>query len=327
MLTQNIIFQKSNVYAKIAQGKHISILVAGDSIGAGSGASKPEFSFASRLKTFLQEKYSVSSTVVNTSMGGNTTYASIIRAFKLNKDLNFDLVILCSGENDNAITLGQYYEALIRNIKNKYPNADIISILQSSQKTYTDKIKTIQIITQHYNIPTVDTIIPFTNGENGSYSSLTVDGIHPTNKGYSLYAKALETLIEQNMQNNQKSKKHKLPPPIFANSIKHSCFIELSTNTLTRTENTFIGKINLPVSSFIGIEVNFITGTNSYEIYVNEKNLVKKEFYWKYPNKHFITDISETSFTGPQTIKITFDSPYQADSFKGFFVTYPYTKQ
>ena len=194
LLANNFLPKTENVYTKIAQGQPISILVVGDSIGAGSGASKPEFNFANRLKSALQQKYSVTATVVNVSMGGNTTYAPLIRVFKLIKSHNFDLVIICSGQNDHISSLGKYYEALVRNIKTKYPNAEIISILQSSQKTYTDKIKTIQKIAQHYNIPTADTIIPFTNGENGTYSSLTVDGIHPTNKGYALYAQTLEAL-------------------------------------------------------------------------------------------------------------------------------------
>lgn len=316
---------KTNVYTKIAQGQPISILIAGDSIGAGSGASKPEFNFANRLKSALQQKYSVTATVVNVSMGGNTTYAPLIRVFKLNKNHDFDLAIICSGENDYASTLGPYYEALIRNIKTKYPNAEIISILQSSQKTYTDKIKTIQTIAKHYNIPTADTIIPFTNGENGTYSTLTVDGIHPTNKGYALYAQTLETLIDQNVQNNTKAKQ-KLPSPIFPDALNHACFQELSTNQLTRTENTFTGQIGLPKNSFIGMEVNFITGTNSYEVQINKKRLAKYNFYWEFPGKHFITDIAKTAISGPRTISITFDSTKQADSFKGLFVTHPTPK-
>lgn len=205
LLANNFLPKTENVYSKIAKGQPISILVAGDSIGAGSGASSPEFNFANRLKAALQQKYSVTATVVNVSMGDNTTYAPLIRVFKLNKNHDFDLAIICSGENDNASTLGPYYEALIRNIKTKYPSAEIISILQSSQKTYTDKIKTIQKIAQHYNIPTADTIIPFTNGENGTYSSLTVDDIHPSNKGYAIYTKVLENLIATNIPKSQAS--------------------------------------------------------------------------------------------------------------------------
>lgn len=75
LLANNFLPKTENFYSKIAKGQPISILVAGDSIGAGSGASKPEFNFANRLKFALQQKYSVTATVVNVSMGGNTTYA------------------------------------------------------------------------------------------------------------------------------------------------------------------------------------------------------------------------------------------------------------
>ena len=115
----------------------------------------------------------------------------------------------------------------------------------------------------------------------------------------------------------------KLPPPLFSESINYACLQEFSTNSLTRTENTFTGQIGLPKNSFIGMELNYFTGTNSFEILINKNILQKKYFYWKYSNKHFITDIAKTAITGPSTISITFDSTKQADSFKGFFVTYP----
>ena len=74
------------------------------------------------------------------------------------------------------------------------------------------------------------------------------------------------------------------------------------------------------------MEVNFITGTNSYEVQINKKRLAKYNFYWEFPGKHFITDIAKTAITGPSTISITFDSPKQANSFKGLFVTHPTPK-
>lgn len=182
---------KTNVYTKIAQGKPISILVVGDSIGQGQGASKPERNFPNRLKSILQKKYNITASIENICMGGNTTYASYVRAYQLPEDRCFDFVIICSGENDYEKKPGVYYEALVRTIKTKWPNAEIISVLQSSQRKHTTKIKTIQSIAQHYNIPTADTITPFTNGENGEYESLTVDNIHPNDKGYAIYAETL----------------------------------------------------------------------------------------------------------------------------------------
>ena len=201
LLANIFLMPKGNVYSKIAKGKPISILVAGDSIGAGAGSSKPEHNFANLLKARLLLKYGVTATVLNTSMGGNFSYSEYIRVSMLPKNDNFDLVILCCGENDlTSESLGKTYEALIRTIKRKYPSAEIISILESSQKAYTKKIKTIQSLAKHYGIPTVDTIEPFTNGQNGEYESLTRDGIHPNDKGYTIYADVLDNLIAEQIQ-------------------------------------------------------------------------------------------------------------------------------
>ena len=326
LLANAFIPKKPNTYAKIAQGQPISILVAGDSIGGGSGSTKPEFNFANRLKTALQKKYSVTATIVNVSMGGNTTYAPLVRVFKLSKEHNFDLVILCSGENDHISTLGKYYEAIVRNVKTKYPNAEIISILQSSQKTYTDKIKTIQSIAQHYNIPTADTIAPFTNGENGEYNTLTDDGIHPNNKGYAIYAKVLENLIATNVQKKQATRLpiiRKLPTPIFPDSLNHACFQAFPTNVFTRTGNTFTGKITFPRNSSIGMDVYNIRGTNSYKLLINDTQIALRRTNWKYNKKHFITELKEITATGECQVSITFGTQNQADTFKGFFISYP----
>ena len=189
----------TNAYAKISKGQPISILVVGDSIGEGQGASKPERNFPNRLKSLLQKKYNVTASTKNICMGGNTTYASYVRTYQLPNTNTFDLVIICSGENDYEKKPGVFYEALVRTVKTKYPNAEIISVLQHSQKTYTQKIKAIQNIADHYGISTADTIPPFTNGENGDYQSLTVDNTHPNDKGYAIYAETLENLIATNI--------------------------------------------------------------------------------------------------------------------------------
>lgn len=57
LLANTFLTSKGNVYSKIAKGKPIFILVAGDSIGAGAGVSKPERNFANLLKARLLQKY------------------------------------------------------------------------------------------------------------------------------------------------------------------------------------------------------------------------------------------------------------------------------
>ena len=319
----------TNAYAKISKGQPISILVVGDSIGEGQGASKPERNFPNRLKSLLQKKYNVTASIENICMGGNTTYASYVRTYQLPNSNVFDLVIICSGENDYEKKPGVFYEALVRTVKTKYPNAEIISVLQHSQKTYTQKIKAIQNIADHYGISTADTIPPFTNGENGDYQSLTVDNIHPNDKGYAIYAQVLEETISANVKNHHPSPKN-LPSNIFPDSLNYAVLTSIPTTSLTRTENTFTGTIDLPktTSIKIGIELDNFKGSNSYELAVNNTKIFQKQFKWKFPQKHFITQLAAykpTNATTTTQLSITFGTQNQADSFKGFFISYPTT--
>ena len=341
LLANTFLTQKGNVYSKIAKGKPISILVAGDSIGAGAGASKPERNFANLLKARLLQKYGVNATVLNTSMGGNFSYSEYVRVSMLPKNGNFDLVILCCGENDlTSESLGKTYEALIRTIKRKYPSAKIISILESSQKAYTKKIKTIQSLAKHYGIPTVDTIEPFTNGQNGEYESLTRDGIHPNDKGYTIYADVLDNLIAEQIQryrdteiqryrdilNGLTSKKPILPDPIFPSSFEFANFHSFSTNIFVRDGNEFSCKMNIPENAHIGIGLDFLKGSNYYELAINGKSFVKKEEYRKFPPKSYIIDLTEfkrPKVSGETDIKLIFKRKEQADSFNGIFISSP----
>lgn len=78
------------------------------------------------------------------------------------------------------------YESIIRAIRSRYPDCSIISILESSQREYTDKMTTIQSICEHYGIPVADTIAAFNNsGKN--YEELSGDGVHPNDAGQGIY--------------------------------------------------------------------------------------------------------------------------------------------
>lgn len=85
-------------------------------------------------------------------MGGNASYAEYVRTMILNDDTDYDLVVICYGQNDSTDGFSTDYEALVRAIRNKYTNSSIISILESSQKEYTEKMITIQNICAQYNI-------------------------------------------------------------------------------------------------------------------------------------------------------------------------------
>lgn len=78
-------------------------------------------------------------------------------------DVDYDLAIICYGQNDGAEGFSTNYEFIICAIRSKYTDCSIISILEFSQREYTEKMTTIQSICEHYSIPVADTIAAFNN--------------------------------------------------------------------------------------------------------------------------------------------------------------------
>ena len=184
--------ERDSFYQKLADGFDVRILVVGDSIGAGSGATDHKKTWAYLLANSLQNTYNIGVTFENVSMGGNTSYAGYVRTMALNDGVNYDLVVLCYGQNDGVNNFGLYYEALIRAVQNRFPKASVISVLESSQRSYTEKMQTIQALAKHYGIPVVDTIEPF----QANYDLLaSQDKVHPNDAGYTVYCEQILNLI------------------------------------------------------------------------------------------------------------------------------------
>ena len=183
---------KDSFYQKLVDGFDVKILVVGDSIGAGDGATDNAHTWASLLTHNLQKTYNIRAYVKNVSMGGNSSYAGYVRTMALNAGEEYDLVVLCYGQNDGLNNFGLYYEAMIRAVKNRCPKASVISVLESSQRSYTEKMQTIQALAAHYGIPVVDTIAPFQK----NYDSLVNnDKVHPNDNGYKVYSEQILRLI------------------------------------------------------------------------------------------------------------------------------------
>ena len=157
----------------------------------------------------LKTRYGVGVSVTNVSLGSTTSYAGYVRTAMLPDDENFDMAIVCYGQNDAPEGFSLYYETIIRAIKNKYPQCSLISILESSQRTYTEKMQTIQRIAAHYGYPTVDTIAPFAE----NYDALTAaDGIHPNNDGHAVYFEKILEQIEKSVAEYRGRDPEEIPP-------------------------------------------------------------------------------------------------------------------
>ena len=211
---------------KVKKGYSVNILINGDSIAADTSSE----AWTSLLANFLKEKYAISAELTNISLAGNGAFAGYTRINTLdNRNTNYDLIILCYGQNDvDNDEFASVYEAMVRSTIKKYPNAQIISILESSQKTYTNKIKTIMSICEQYGIPCVDTIEAFKNSAY-NYEELTTDGIHLNSTGNAIYAESIYKTIENNLINNTCKIKN-LEKPFYEKSIDYEyfCYIPIS---------------------------------------------------------------------------------------------------
>lgn len=189
---------EDSFYQKLSDGFDVNVLIVGDSIGAGAGAQSDGTEWFGQLQAYLQtiDKGNISFT--NISMGGNASYAGYVRTMALNDGIDYDLAIICYGQNDGIDGFSTNYESIIRAIRSRYPDCSIISILESSQREYTDKMTTIQSICEHYGIPVADTIAAFNNsGKN--YEELSGDGVHPNDAGQGIYFETVKAIIDDNV--------------------------------------------------------------------------------------------------------------------------------
>lgn len=156
------------------------MLIVGDSIGLGTGVIDYELKWYKFLPSIMKEQYGVELNIIYVSMGGNTSFARYSRVIDLEED-KFDYVVVCYGENDSLDDFSLYYESILRAIYWKYPESQLITILESSQRKYTDKIKIIQDLSSYYGAWIVDMIAMF-NNSGMAYDMLTNDGTHLNEK-------------------------------------------------------------------------------------------------------------------------------------------------
>ena len=308
-------------YQKLSDGFDVNVLVVGDSIGAGSGTETNGKQWFSQLSSYLGTTYKSKIKLTNISMGGNASYAGYVRTRIVNDDVSYDLAIICYGQNDGLSGFSTNYESIIRAIEKKYPDCSIISILESSQRKYTEKMKTIQSITDHYKIPVVDTIAAF-NNSGIKYSKLSSDGVHPNDAGQDIYFKAVKSVINKHVKS--KTKKMSSVDPVNTGVKKFDNFVWYGIGESSKDENSGFERtddttftLKATASGVMGIDYTYESGSNKAKVYVDGS-------IYTSPTVNFNHDFSQRRIlvisddcTVKNEIKVVFNSKEQADGFKG----------
>lgn len=302
---------EDSFYQKLTDGFDVNVLVVGDSIAEGG---QGENGWCTLLQNNLRRTYGNSVFFTNVSMGGNASYAGYVRTMALSDDVHYDLAIICYGQNDGADGFSTNYESIIRAIRTKYPDCSIISILESSQREYTEKMTTIQSICEHYCIPVADTIAAF-NNSGKAYDDLTGDGVHPNETGQEIYFETVKKLIDDNVADS--TGKMTVTDVINADVHKFDNFVwyDASSDFERVDDTTFT--ISTNASGILGIDYTYESGDNKADIYVDGELFESPTVTFDYDlSQRHILVVSDDCTVNDE-IKVVFNTKEQADGFKG----------
>lgn len=318
-------FENDSFYQKLADGFDVHILIVGDEISNGTGVSDVVSKWPFLLSTSLKNEYGVSVSYSNTTAKAGSSYSSYAMVKAMSEEVDYDLVILCNGEYDKEEDFGLYYEAALRAIRNKFKNASIISILESSQKEYTNKIKTIQSLAEHYGVSTADMVAPFAE----NYDKLVkADQIHPNEEGQEIYNDTIMNVIAENVKENVGKNNEEIE--IVNRGVEiFDDFQWYKAGDFIREGNTFILKTYVK-GLVLGLDHTALPGLNSCKIQIDGKDFMEyKELFDDKTNWRSI-EVIKNQLKGKEIlvkneIRISFDNPdtgnKEADGFKGLIMS------
>ena len=305
---------EDSFYQKLADGFDVNILIVGDSIGEGTGTETTGQQWFRQLQTYLRTVNRSKVSVTNVSMGGNASCAGYVRTMALKDDVNYDLAIICYGQNDRTDGFSTNYESIIRAIRSKYPDCSIISILESSQREYTEKMMAIQSVCEHYSVPVADTIAAF-NNSGKAYEDLSNDGTHPNDAGQEIYFETVKAVIDDNVAAS--TGKMSDADVINANVHKFDNFVwyDASSDFERVDDTTFT--ISTSASGILGIDYTYESGDNKADIYVDGELFESPTvtFDYDFSQRHIL--VVSDDCTVKNEIKVVFNTKEQADGFKG----------
>ncbi|MBD5546146.1 MAG: SGNH/GDSL hydrolase family protein [Lachnospiraceae bacterium] len=296
----------------------LRVLIVGDSIGEGAGASDPSLKWYKYLIPYMKDAYGVKLDITNVSMGGNSSYAGYTRVMELEDGENYDLAIICYGENDQVEGFSLYYESILWAICDKYPSCRLITILESSQQDYTEKIRTIESLSAHYGADVADTIAAFKDSKR-PYEELCDDGTHPNDAGQMIYYETVKAVMDaiysqENMPEVQR------PDPLNPEVAGFKNFSYYPAERFEKTEGyAYELEMKLPAGR-LGIDYTTVKGVNMITLYADEKKICEKEIGW---NNDFTLDfieVMEDRCEVNSKIRIEFSSKEQMEAFHGIIV-------
>lgn len=305
--------ESDSFYQKLKDGFDVKILVVGDTIANGYGASSADATWFNLVKKSIEEQYNVAVTLDNVSILDSGAYASYARV-KMEENEDYDLVLICTGANDAEETLPVYYEALLRAIRDTFTRCSTISIQEYMESDNNAKNMTIQSLSNAYNALSVD-----------MYSQMVIDptpymqdGGYLNDAGHQLYADTVMSVIKKGVEDGMEYAVTQTAP-IYTETLKFDQFLYVPADMFTRTGRQYV--IETSLTGIVAIDFDVYPGDNSFDFYldrVKTASLVLTNAIAT-PVEHI--ELIEGEVKANRRVGVIFATEEVADGFRGMCVT------
>ena len=174
--------EKDGFYEKLADGLDVNVLLLGDSIATPDGLEDETLFWGNQLALEMNMQYEGYTSLTALAQAGSTAAQALERLNALESAGDYDLALLCLGQNDDAAALAASYEALLQGLRQKYAKCSVICILPAALGQ--EKAQVIAGLAQRYHAQVVDMAAASTP------EALAPDGVHPSAAGHALYQQA-----------------------------------------------------------------------------------------------------------------------------------------
>lgn len=183
--------EKDGFYEKLADGLDVSVLLLGDSIATPFGLEDESLFWGNRLALEMNRQYDGYTALRTLAQAGSTAALALEQLNAPEAAGEYDLALLCLGQNDDMADLAASYEALLRALREKYAKCSVICVLPATLGE--EKAQAITGLALRYHAQVVDMAAACTP------EALSPDGVHPSAEGQALYQQAILAEIAENV--------------------------------------------------------------------------------------------------------------------------------
>ena len=305
--------QNDSFYQKLKDGFDVSILILGDTVANGYGASSQEKTWAKLLEKSIEDNYRVEVTIDNEAILDSGAYASYARV-KMMEGKDYDLAVICTGAADNEETLPVYYEALLRAIQSKFRKCSVICVQEYMETENNARNLSILSLANAYNAYSADLF-------NKMYSDpapYLQDGGYLNDAGHELYADTIYSVIKSGVDSGTEYMVTQ-ENPINEETEKFDQFLYVPADRFTRSGRQY--SMEASVTGIVAFDFAVPPGENSFDVYVDR---VKTVTYTvtntiSVPVEHI--ELIDSEIKASRRIGVIFQSDELAEDFRGMCVT------